>query len=263
MTIYERRLRLLDILKEKPGITISKMAIFLGVSPGTVRNDIDALSVENKVLKVRGGAVFIPANSDNVSNKPHNQSFFNRINENINSKRSIAQEAVKIIKDGDSILLDASTTVFLMNEHLLLMQKLRVVTNCLETAKNLAQNPTHTIMLVGGIVRSGVESVTGPWADQFLEGLCTRYAFVSCSGFTPEIGMSEIDIFESQFRLKAIQSANQVIALVDSSKFGEKDLTPSIPSDQITHLYTDSNLNLNWQSRLRAANIPFTICQTE
>jgi DeoR/GlpR family transcriptional regulator of sugar metabolism len=260
MTIHERRQRLLYFVKNEPGITISQLAKHLDVSQGTIRNDIDALSFERKVKKVRGGAILAQSTNFTYPERDGHRQFFSRIEINTTAKKCIARQAARVVQDGDSILMDASTTVYHMNEVLLKLRDLRVVTNCLETARILAQNPTHTVMLVGGIVRPDVESVTGPWAEQFLEGLCTRYVFVSCSGFTPEFGMSEVNIFEAHFRLKAIQSANQIIALIDSSKFGEVDLTPSIPSERINHLYTDSRLTPDWQSRLNQLNIPYTIC---
>src|SRR3990172_7392816 len=143
------------------------------------------------------------------------------------------------------------------------LRNLRVVTNCLETAQLLAQNPTHSVMLVGGILRAGMVSVIGPWSEQFLSELCTRLAFVSCSGFTPEGGMTEVDVFEAQFRLKAIQCAGQVIGLADSTKFGKVDLTQSLRPEQIDHLYTDSKLEVEWQERLVKAGIPFTLCNVK
>ena len=260
MTIHERRQRVIQELKRVPGITIPQLSKLLDVSPGTIRNDIEALENEGLLRRVRGGAVLTQNLDFSKSSLSGNLYFQSRIQHNLLAKRNIAFHVSKYIQDGDSIFLDASSTVYHMNQFLLEKMNLRIVTNCLESARILSRNPTHTVMLVGGIVRTDAESVIGPWAEQFLHGLNTKYACVSCSGFTPETGMSEVDIFEAQFRLKAIQCAGLVFALVDSSKFGEVDLTPSIQASQITHLYTDADLSAEWRFRLQAASIPFTIC---
>jgi DeoR/GlpR family transcriptional regulator of sugar metabolism len=137
---------------------------------------------------------------------------------------------------------------------------LRVVTNGIEVARLLAQDPTNTVNLVGGILRPGIESLIGPWSERYLQDVRLKTAFISCSGFTPEDGMTEVDVYEAQFRIKAVESAAQVVALIDSSKFGKLDLTPSVRMEQVSLLFTDDGLSEEWVERLRRANVPFTIC---
>lgn len=259
MTIFERRQRLLEMLRTNPGLNVPSYADLLGVSQGTIRNDLDALSKENRVIRVRGGAIL----ADQDIEQPQNlisRAFAGRMKNNHRKKQAIAVQAAKLVDDGDAILLDASTTVYHVAKFLSERINLRVVTNCLETAKLLSQNPTHNVMLVGGTLRAGSESVIGPWAENFLEGLCTRLAFISCSGFTPEAGMAEVDLFESQFRLKAIQSAEETIALIDSTKFGKVDLTLSLQPDQINKLYTDTMLEEAWEKRLISCGYSYVLC---
>ncbi|HEX5690993.1 MAG TPA: hypothetical protein VFX76_13360, partial [Roseiflexaceae bacterium] len=152
------------------------------------------------------------------------------------------------------------STVYHMAQHLRDRRGLRIVTNGIEVASLLAQNPSNTVNLVGGILRSGIESVIGPWSERFLQDVRIRTAFVSCSGFTPESGMTEVDVYEAQFRIKAIEAAGQVLALIDSTKFGKLDLTPSVRIEQIGRLFTDDALSGEWIARLKQAGILFTLC---
>jgi DeoR/GlpR family transcriptional regulator of sugar metabolism len=124
----------------------------------------------------------------------------------------------------------------------------------------LAQNPTNTVNLVGGILRAGIESLVGPWSERYLQDVRIKTAFVSCSGFTPEGGMTEVDVYEADFRVKAVESAGQVIALIDASKFGKLDLTPSVRMERISMVFTDGRLSAEWIARLREAQVPVTIC---
>jgi len=59
-------------------------------------------------------------------------------------------------------------------------------------------------------------------------------------------GMMEILLAEAQIKRKAIESSQQVIAMIDSTKFGKEDLTPFARTNQITHLISDSNLSKEW-----------------
>jgi DeoR/GlpR family transcriptional regulator of sugar metabolism len=259
VTIFDRRQRLLELLRTNPGLSVPQYAVRLGVSQGTVRNDFDALAQEKLVVRVRGGAILNNTYLSKTTDANFN-TFSSRLKIHQLQKDCIAREAAKLVRDGDAILLDASTTVFHMIRYLAERQHLRIVTNCLESALQLSNNPTHSVMLVGGFLRAGTVSLVGPWSEQFLDGICTRFAFVSCSGFIPESGMTEVDLFEAQFRLRAIQSAEKVIALADSSKFGKTDLTPSLHSKQIHFLFTDAGLDEKWQKRLDSNGFTYQIC---
>ncbi len=81
------------------------------------------------------------------------------------------------------------------------------------------------------------------------------------SGFTPEAGLTEVDLYEAEFRVRAINAANQVIVLIDSSKFGQVELTPSVRPDRISHLFSDRSLSPDWVERLQRANLAFTLCE--
>lgn len=254
MTIFERRQRLLELMHTEPGLRVPEIARVLGVSEGTIRNDLDALAESKQLIRVRGGAAVV----DMAFNR--SSAFAARVRVNEEAKKWIGRQAAALVQDGDSLLLDASTTVYTMATFLMERRGLRVVTNGIQVARLLVENPTNTVILVGGILRANAESCSGPWAEQFLAGLRTQYAFFSCSGFTPEGGMTEVDVFESQFRVQAAQSAGQVLALIDSSKIGKVDLSPSLRPNQLERLYTDSSLAPHWAARLQQSGVQAVIC---
>ena len=75
--------------------------------------------------------------------------------------------------------------------------------------------------------------------------------------------MTEVHFEEAQLKRKAIESSKQVLALIDSSKFGKEDLTPFVRTKQIARLFTDSGITAEWETRLRSANISFTVCHVD
>ena len=254
MITYKRRQSLLDILRKQPGLSVSEIANVLGVSEGTIRNDLNALEAEGRLKRVHGGAVLTE------QNQFQNNSFVRRYNQNVDAKSVIAREAALLVEDGDSILLDASSTCYYLARTLSERKKLRVMTNGFEVARELAQNTSNTVILIGGVVNNDSSSVTGLLSEQIIAEMRIEKAFFSCSGFSIERGMTEVHFEEAQLKRKAIESAQQVIALIDSSKFGKEDLTPFARSDQITHLFTDSAIDSEWKTRLDGANISFTAC---
>jgi DeoR family fructose operon transcriptional repressor len=252
---YERRQSILELLRKRPGLRVVELAETVGVSEGTIRNDFNALETDGRLVRVHGGAVLI--DQDGL----RNTSFSARNQAHSSEKMSIACHAAELVCDGDSIMLDASSTVYYFALAIQERQRLRVVTNGLDVARLLARNPTNTVILIGGVLNRDGSSVTGLLSEQIIQDLHIQKAFISCSGFSLERGLTEVHLDEAQLKRKAIESAAQVIALVDSSKFGKEDLTPFARLEQIKHLFTDPGLSPEWVANLKQAEIEFTICE--
>ena len=254
LTTYKRRQFLIQILQKQVGTRIPELAQTLGVSKGTIRNDLNALEEEGLLMRVHGGAILRRQPSQ------FDSSFGIRFQEHAESKLAIAHAAADLVEDGSSIMLDASTTVYYLAQQLAHGHHLRVVTNGVEVARLLAKDPTNTVVLIGGIINPEGSSVSGLFSEHVIRDLHVQKAFVSCSGFSLERGLTDVHLMEAQLKKKAIISAREVIALVDSSKMGKEDLTPFATIEQITHLYTDSGNTDAWVTRLKEAHVSFTIC---
>jgi DeoR/GlpR family transcriptional regulator of sugar metabolism len=254
MTTFERRQRILDLLRGEPGIRVSELAQRLGVSEGTIRNDLSALEDSGQLTRVRGGAVL------KDSHRFVSSSFAARVHVNAEAKQWIAREAANTIEDGESILLDASTTVFAMVPHLQNCRNLTIVTNGIDVGLALAKNPSNTVILVGGVLRPDGTSVVGHLGQKILDDLHIKTAFVSCSGFSVQAGLTEVDIHEVQIKSEMIGSAERVVALVDSTKFGKVDLTSFASLQQISRIFTDRHLIPEFVEQLRHTRKDLTVC---
>ena len=142
MTSFERQQRLLDLFQKQPGIRVPEVARLLGVSEGTVRNDLRALAQSKQITRVRGGAVVGPHNRQSPA-------FSARARTQAEAKRRMARWAAELVEDGDTIAFDASTTVYYLVEFLQDRHNLTVITNGVEIARSLAQNPSNTVHLAG------------------------------------------------------------------------------------------------------------------
>lgn len=253
MTTFGRRQRILDLLRRQPGITVAELAPRLGVSEGTIRNDLTALEEAGQVTRVRGGAVL------QETTPCLSPTFAARLEVNREAKQRIARQAAELIEDGDSVLLDASTTVYALVPYLLNCHNLTIITNGIEAGLALARNLSHTIILVGGIVRPDGTSVVGPLGENLLETLHVKTAFVSCSGLSLEAGLTEVDINEIQLKKNMIRSAERVVALVDSTKFGRVDLTSFAGLNQIAHIITDREMDPEFRQQLTRNGLALTV----
>lgn len=254
MTTFERRQRILNFLREQPGIRVPDLARLAGVSEGTIRNDLRALDGSGVLMRVRGGGVPL----DEQQN--HSVTFATRVITHRAEKLCIAHHAAALVRDNDSVLLDSSTTVYYLACQLKDRRELTVITNGIEAARELAKNPTNTVILLGGVLRVDGMSITVPLGESFLDTYHIKTAFVSCSGYTLESGLTEVDIYEAQIKRRMIGNSGSLVALIDSSKFGRMDLTPFAPTIQLAHIYTDTGLSPDWTEKLQQNQVPFTIC---
>ncbi len=254
MTTFDRRQRILDLLRRQPGITVVELASLLSVSEGTIRNDLRALEGAGRLTRVRGGAVL-------QETRPClSPAFAARLQVNGEAKQRIASQAAELVEDGDSILLDASSTVYALVPHLLNCHNLTIITNGIEAGLALARNRSHTVILIGGIVHPEGTSVVGPLGQSLLETLHVKTAFVSCSGLSVEAGLTEVDINEIQLKKTMIRCAERVVALVDGTKFGKVDLTSFAGLGQVAHLITDSVVDPEFRRQLVRNEITLTVC---
>jgi DeoR/GlpR family transcriptional regulator of sugar metabolism len=254
LTTFERRYRLLSILRDQPGIRVPDLARLLDVSEGTIRNDMNALSGSGQLMRVWGGAVPLEAVDEQVP------AYAARTRMNQASKREIARAAAKLVSDGDSVLLDASTTVFSLAGFLQERRNLTVVTNGIEVGRELARNTSNVVVLLGGILRPDGTAVTQPATETLLKDMHIKTAFVSSSGFSLEAGLTEVDFHEALFKRAMIEAAGLLVALIDSSKFGRVDLTPFASVERVGRLFTDNQLSAEWAEKLNRAGIQYTLC---
>jgi ribose transport system substrate-binding protein len=254
MTAFERRQRLLYLLSEQPGITIPELARALSASRGTIRNDLAALENDGQVTRVRGGAV---VQERHTFLSP---AFATRAQTNREAKQRMARRAAEFVEDGDSILLDDSTTAFHIAPYLSDCHNLTIITNGVEVALALARNPDNTVILLGGALRAEDISVTGQLSERNLEELHVKTAFMSCSGLSIEGGLTETDLQEAQLKRKMISAADRVVVLAESGKLGRKDLAAFATLNQVSHLLTDSEVPPRFIEQIRHSCTVLTIC---
>src|SRR5690606_18620211 len=135
------------LLAETGDVQVDALAEQLHVSPNTIRNDLDALEREGLLRRVRGGAVPL----ERGGHEPYAARLAARHSE----KNAIGAWAAGLVRDGDALVLDASSTVFSMATFLQERQDLTIVTNGLNVALLLAQTPSNKVILAANEVRPG------------------------------------------------------------------------------------------------------------
>lgn len=254
MSARERRQEITRFLLERGSVRVSDLAQQLGVSDVTIRSDLAALERQGSLQRIHGGAIR-PA--DGGRQTP----FQDRLGRNGRLKRWLGRRGAALIDDGERIFIDSSTTAFAVLSGLRERNGLTVVTNGIDAARSASENPRNRVVLVGGLLRPGRASLVGSGSEASLRSWGFDKAFVSCSGFNFEDGFLEEGHEEAAVKRAVVASANEVIALVDSTKLATAAGVEAFATlDDVDQVLVDELAPREHIDRLLAAGVPVAVC---
>lgn len=241
----ERRAAILEIIREKGAISVSEMARQFGVSDVTARNDLDLLARQGVVIRQRGGAI---AQVQTSLARALDQ----RSHVNLDAKMRIGAHAASLIQPGDTILIDAGTTVMELARRLPDIGPLTVITNAMNVASQIVdRDGTHVILLGGSLSRETISTV-GPLVERALSDLLVSKLFLAAHTVDVDAGIVDTSIEVARVKQAMIEAAGQVILLADSSKWTTrcpKAYARVAPLSAVQTVVTDQGL----PSEIRAA----------
>jgi DeoR family transcriptional regulator of aga operon len=234
LLVEERRRHIRELVAERGRVTVAELAAMFDISQVTARNDLNALADIGAVVRTRGGAL---AQRDDDDLPIGVKQTLRRA-----EKMRIAAEAVKLIGEGQTIVLDSGTTTAEIAKQIrgLRLQSVNVITNALNIAVLLAGAPHVTLVMLGGVLRPSSYSLGGPQAEAALQGLHADVLFLGFDGLDPEIGVMTPHLLEARLNARMLEVARKVVAVGDSSKLGRRSLSVIAKIEQIDCIITDA-----------------------
>jgi DeoR family transcriptional regulator, fructose operon transcriptional repressor len=234
--VEERHAKIVEYVEHRRTAAVGELCEHFGVSGATMRNDLRALENAGLIARTHGGAMRKSKTGlelDSFAKEVHNRE----------AKEAIAQAALPLIEDGDTIVLDTGTTVLALARLLGAREGLTAVTNDLSTALVLEELPDITIIFMGGIVRKRFHCTVahGEPGDSDSQALTVDKAFMGTNSLSVEHGASTPDLATAHAKRGMIAMASSVIVLCDSSKFERTSLAQFATLDQIDVLVTETS----------------------
>ncbi len=231
----ERQEHIVRIVEEHGRARVSDLAAQFRVSAVTIRKDLMVLEAEGRLLRTHGGAITV------IRNRPE-LSFEIRERLQADEKQLIGAAGAALVHDGESIVMDASTTALSVARHLKARRnwsQLTVITNGLRLASELAGHHGITVLMLGGRVRWEAYSVVGDLGDGLFSRINVQKAFVGAAGFTPQSGLADATDEEAQIKRAMVAATHEVIAIVDHTKWERAAFATFCPTDRINIVLTD------------------------
>ncbi|WP_299698915.1 DeoR/GlpR family DNA-binding transcription regulator [uncultured Tateyamaria sp.] len=252
----ERHRIILSAVQDRPVATVVELCNLTGASEATIRRDIATLHIQQKLRRVRGGAEAI--------NPPQFVGLAGRtfaVNETMRTseKQAIARAAVDLCEDGDSIIINGGTTTFQM-VHPLATRRCQVFTNSFPIAEHLLKHSKNTIMLSGGTIYREQNIILSPFDNDVTRNFYAKRMFMGAQGLGP-LGLMEADPLLIQAEQKLIGQADELVVLVDSSKFEQRSSLVLCPLNRITTVITDEGISDKAAAMLDAADVTLVVAQ--
>lgn len=249
-----RREKLMAHLERHGQVTSEDLAGMFGVSPMTIWRDLVALEESGRLRRVRGGAVPIDRRADveppYVSKQVVSQ----------DRKEAIARYAAEhFVRDGEIIFMEAGTTVSAMAKYLRQFRRLTAIGNGLGTMNELARLlPDVTVYCCGGMLREVAWTFVGPQAEAYFRQVNAHTCFLGATGVTLD-GITDVSPLEIQVKRAMAASADRLVVLMDSTKFGVKSFSKLLDLGEVDALVTDDRVDPALISQLRAAGVQLHI----
>ena len=242
--LNERGRIILDRLSANGSVTVADLARDLGLSEVTIRGDLRLLEEKGWINRCRGGAA--PALHRDILERQ-------RICPA--QKNAVARAAAELVRDGDTIMIEAGTTIALIARYLTGKRDIHIVTNSTLVFSYARMHPNLQITMTGGEFRRATESLVGPIALETIGRLNVRLAFVGTDGFTLERGMTT-HIMEGAEIVKAMKAHAQTTVLTaDSSKYGRIGFSNVLPLSAMDLILSDWDLDDKAETELKEAGI--------
>ena len=231
----ERQDHIARIVEELGRARVAELAVRFGVSTVTIRKDLLAIEADGRLVRTHGGAIAIDRNRAELA-------FDVRDRLQPDEKARIGAAAADLVQDGESIVMDASTTALYVARQLKQRRgwtQLTVITNGIRLASELAGHPGIIVLMLGGRVRWEALSVVGQLGDGLFRRINVQKAFVGAAGFTVESGLSDATEEEAQIKRSMVAAAREVIAIVDHTKWERAAFATFCTTDEISIVLTD------------------------
>ncbi|WP_163527894.1 DeoR/GlpR family DNA-binding transcription regulator [Halobacillus ihumii] len=250
----ERLIEILTYLRNEKRISVEKICELFDVSRDTARRDLVKLEEQQAILRTRGGAI-----PPSIHNKIKDYS--NRLRTDSGEKFHIGRKAASLIRNGDKVILDASTTVQSCADQ---MKEIdcTVITNSINQAEILSNKANVTIHLLGGQLHKEHRFLYGTSVIDRLSKYYVDHAFIGVVGIS-EHGLTIAHEEDGMVKRKMLEQAKQVTVLADHTKIGITDFYQYASLEDIDLLITDRTPSTEFQKLLSTHQVELVVTEEE
>ena len=248
MALNQRRVKILNLIREDGHAKVQDLSKIFKVTDVTIRQDLEVLENMGYIQREHGGAFLRDVGSFAKTGQLLNQS-------HIEEKREIALKVLELINEEDSIILDSGSTTTEIAKLLINYKKLTVITNALNIALILGENPGISLIVTGGEFKAPTLSLTGKMAADSFKDIHANKLFLATAGISSDMRLTYPSLSDLIVKSAMIKSADQAYLVADSSKVGISSLANLGSISLIQTIITDNKISNESIEKIRRKNV--------
>ena len=235
MALNQRRTKILNLIREDGHAKVQQLSRLFNVSEVTIRQDLEQLEEMGYIQREHGGAFL-----KDVGDFAKSQRLFNQTN--MEEKAEIAKKAIKLVSDGDTIILDSGSTTTEIAKLLKNFKDLTVITNALNIAMIVGGEPGINLIVSGGEFKAPTLSLTGDMAATVFKGIHVDKLFLATAGISYGMLLTYPSYSDLVVKSAMIRAAGKVYLVADSSKVGNSSFASLGQLSLVDDFITDSKI---------------------
>ncbi|MFH8573749.1 DeoR/GlpR family DNA-binding transcription regulator [Streptomyces sp. NPDC017993] len=251
----ERRDRIVRLATTTGLASVEELSQLFGVTPSTIRRDLARLHSDGRLARTYGGAIALTAHPE--------ASLRQRTGEAFEAKQAIARWAAAQVRPGETLLLDAGSTVGALAHELRGAQDLTVATTGLTALQELADVETVHIECLGGTLRPLSQGFVGPLTEAALERMTYDRVFLGADGVSPEHGICEADLRQTRLKELMARRSEVVYVLAHAAKLGRRPFHAWATLPEGWTLVTDGSADPDLVRELRRRGITVVLAEPD
>ena len=229
--LNQRQERIIVLVRERGFVAIEALADHFDVTPQTIRRDINQLCDLGLMRRYHGGAG-LPSSVENLAYQT--RQVLNRA-----EKARIAGIVAAEVPDNASLFINIGTTTEEVAKALVDHRGLRIITNNLNVASILAEQPDFEVIVAGGLVRSRDKGIVGEATLDTIRQFKVDIGIIGISGIDDDGSLLDFDYREVRVAQAIIRNSRRVFLATDHTKFGRNALVRLGQMNEIDAVFTD------------------------
>lgn len=235
--------------------SVEELSRTFGVTASTIRRDLAHLTANGRLARTYGGAMALVARPES--------SLRQRVGEAFEAKRSIARRAAAEIAAGETLLLDAGSTVAALAHELRRARHLTVATTGLTVVQELADAEDVHVECLGGTLRPRSQGFVGPLTEAALERITFDRVFLGADGVSPDGEICEADLRQTRLKELMARRGERVYVLAHAAKVGHGPFHAWARLPTPWTLVTDGAADADVVAQLRERGVRVVLAPTD
>ena len=235
MAFNEREELILEYLRAHKEATVEELCRAFFVSESTVRRDLTALALAKRIIRTHGGACYKSTQGENLPQEI-------RERENAEKKEKIAKKCLQLINDGDTLMVDASSTAIPLLNSLSTKRSLVLITNSVKAPLILAGTDVK-VLISGGELATTTYGLVGGYAESFIGSFNADICFISVTSLSKDGMLTDNSIAENLVRRIMLSRSKKKALMLDSTKIGGPCISNLCNLDVFDYVICDTDLS--------------------